>query len=243
MTLADLLFMRDGLAHRESYEPWSAVPRMLWGVDDAPAYAGSAPSEAPPGSRFRYLSATANILSRLLRAQFLSDADYWRYPREALFDPIGARSPVLESDAAGTFIASSYLWATPLDWARIGEVLRRDGLAGERRVFPAGWQRFAGHPPPSDDPAATAYGAHVWLAGAAEGSACGARHGLPADTFLMSGHWGQLVAVIPSREAVVVRLGMTLDRRRFDGCAFIRTVLGALPSPTSRPDPIEAPRR
>jgi CubicO group peptidase (beta-lactamase class C family) len=228
--VADLLFMRDGLAHRESYAPWSAVPRMLWGVADAPAYAGSAPAEAPPGTRFRYLSATANILSSLLRGQFASDPDYWRYPREALFDPIGARSAILESDAAGTFVASSYLWATPLDWARIGEVLRRDGMVGDRRVFPEGWLRFAGSPPPSDDPAARAYGAHVWLAGAGEGAACGAGSGLPADTFLLSGHWSQLVAVIPSREAVLVRLGMTLDRERFDSCAFIRAIAAALPA-------------
>jgi CubicO group peptidase (beta-lactamase class C family) len=106
----------------------------------------------------------------------------------------------------------------------------RDGVAGERRVFPAGWQRFAGSPPPSDDPAANAYGAQVWLVGTREGSACGPEHGLPADTFLLSGHWSQLMAVIPSREAVVVRLGMTLDRTRFNGCAFIRSIVDALPA-------------
>jgi CubicO group peptidase (beta-lactamase class C family) len=237
LTLSNLIFMRDGLDSRESYAPWSAVPRMLWGTDDAAAHAGSASSEAPPGQRFRYLSATANILSRLLRAQFDSDADYWRYPRAALFDPIGARSAVIEADPSGTFIASSYLWATPLDWARIGEVLRRDGLVGDKRVFAAGWQRFAGTPPPGDDPAALGYGAHVWLAGVPNSTACGPDHGLPADTFLLSGHWSQLMAVIPSREAVVLRLGMTLDRSRFDGCGFIRNVLAALPAalPTDPP--------
>lgn len=243
ITLADLLFMRDGLKHDESYEPWSSVPRMLWGVDDVPGYAGSAPADAPPGQRFRYLSATTNILSRLLRAQFESDDAYWRYPRAALFDPIGARSAVLESDAGGTFIASSYLWATPFDWARIGEVLRRDGMAGERRVFPSGWQRFAAVPPPSGDAAAMAYGAHVWLAGARDGSTCGPSHGLPADTFLLAGHAGQLLAVIPSREAVVVRLGMTLDRSRFDRCAFIRHVVGALPLPAGPETSADAPAK
>jgi CubicO group peptidase (beta-lactamase class C family) len=227
--VADLLFMRDGLDHREGYEPWSAVPRMLWGVADVPAYAGSAAAEAPAGQRFRYLSATTNILSRMLRAQFDTDHDYWDYPSQALFKPIGATSAVLEADASGTFIASSYLWATPRDWARIGQVLLEDGLADGRRIFAQGWQRFAGTPPPSDDPAAMGYGAHVWLPGAG-GSSCGPEHGLPADTFLLTGHWGQLAAVIPSREAVIVRLGMTLERNAFDRCAFLRSVVRALPA-------------
>jgi CubicO group peptidase (beta-lactamase class C family) len=230
MTIQDLLLMRDGLDHQEGYAPWSAVPRMLWGAADVPAYAGSAPAEAAPGARFRYLSATTNILSGMLRAQFGDDAGYWRYPYEMLFEPLGAQSAVMEADASGNFIASSYLWATPLDWARIGEVMRRDGMIGERRVFPAGWQRLAGNPPPIDDDQASGYGAHVWLPGAERGSTCGPQHGLPADTLMMAGHWGQLVAAIPSREAVIVRLGMTMDRSRFSRCDFMRSILAALPA-------------
>jgi len=235
MTVEDLLLMRDGLDHQEGYAPWSAVPRMLWGAEDVPAYAGSAAAEAAPGTRFRYLSATSNILSALLRAQFEDDRSYWRYPYAALFEPIGARSAVMEADARGNFIASSYLWATPHDWARIGEVMRLDGMTGDgvaggRRVLPAGWLQFAGHPSPIDDPLASGYGAHVWLAGSPRGSTCGPDHGLPADTLMMTGHWGQVVAAIPSRDAVIVRLGMTLDRTRFSRCAFIHSILAALPA-------------
>ena len=108
--------------------------------------------------------------------------------------------------------------------------MRRDGLVGERRVLPAGWQRLALNPPAIDDALASGYGAHVWLAGAARGSTCGPDHGLPADTLLMAGHSGQLVAAIPSRETVIVRLGMTLDRSRFSRCDFIRSILAALPA-------------
>ena len=219
ITLSDLLFMRDGLDHQEGYEPWSAVPRMLWGVADAAAYAGSAPAATPPGQRFRYLSATANILSGLLRSRFDADPAYWRYPATALFERIGASSAVFEADASGTFVGSSYLWATPRDWARIGQALLRD----------KDWLQFATAPPPSGEPAAMAYGAQVWLAGTPQGSTCGAAHGLPADTILLAGHWGQLMAMIPSREAVIVRLGMTTDRTRFDRCGFIRSVVQALP--------------
>ena len=46
---------------------------------------------------------------------------------------------------------------------------------------------------------------------------------------MLSGHWGQVVAAIPSREAVIVRLGMTLDRNLFSRCAFVRSILASLP--------------
>ncbi len=238
ITLADLLFMRDGLDHAEGYQPWSAVPRMLWGSSDVASYAGSAPLQDHPGRRFRYLSATANVLSGLLRLQFDSDGAYWRYPAETVFGPIGADSAVMEVDAGGTFIASSYTWATARDWARIGQLLLDDGLAGDARILPAGWQAFAGTPPPSDDPAAMGYGAHVWLPGRTSGSSCGPSHGLPADVFLMTGHWGQLAAVIPSRQAVIVRLGMTTDRSRFDRCAFLRSVIDVLPEARAGMSPV-----
>ena len=47
---------------------------------------------------------------------------------------------------------------------------------------------------------------------------------------LLSGHWGQMTVVIPSRDAVIVRLGMTTDRTRFDRCGLIRRIAAALPT-------------
>ena len=229
ITIGDLLFMRDGLDHEEGYAPWEAVPRMLWGVADVAAYAGSAASEAGPGERFRYLSATSNLLSGLLRLQFADDDDYWRYPRQLLFDPIGAASAVLETDATGTFIASSYLWATPRDWARIGQALMDDGLVAGRQVFPGGWLSLASNPPsqPEAGPA-LGYGAHVWLAGRPQSTTCPPDSNLPEDTLMMTGHFGQVVAMVLSRQVVIVRLGMTTERGRFHRCAFTRAVLDAL---------------
>lgn len=47
----------------------------------------------------------------------------------------------------------------------------------------------------------------------------------------MGGHWGQIVAVVPSREAVVVRLGWTFKPGQSDTCRFVADVLKALPVP------------
>ena len=72
------------------------------------------------------------------------------------------------------------------------------------------------------------YGAQTWRYGDPDAGRCKAQ-GVPADTLAMSGHWGQLVAVVPSRDAVVVRLGWTFRRGQFDGCAFLAAALKALP--------------
>ena len=99
--VSDLMYMRDGLASTEDYQPWGSVPKMLWGEPSAPAFAARATPEAPPGARWRYLSQSANLMSAVARGRFASDTDYLAYPATALFRPIGAYSAVLETDTDG----------------------------------------------------------------------------------------------------------------------------------------------
>ncbi|MEO6626375.1 MAG: serine hydrolase, partial [Burkholderiaceae bacterium] len=225
--VSDLLYMRDGLASTEDYNPWGSVPKMLWGNTDAAAFAAAAKPEAPPGQRWRYLSQTANLLSAVDRSRFATDADYWAYPAKALFKPIGANTAVLETDSAGNWVGSSYLWASVGDWARLGQLMLADGRWGDRQVLPPGWLKTAMTPSTAQGEG-RGYGAHSWLFGEPQAGECKGR-GLPADTVAMSGHWGQVVAVVPSREAVIVRLGWTFRRGQFDNCAFVAAALRALP--------------
>jgi CubicO group peptidase (beta-lactamase class C family) len=222
----DLLHMRDGLAHEENYAPWGSVPRMLWGGPDVAAFAADAPLAAPPGERWRYLSASTNLLARVLRSRFERDDAYWAYPRTALFDPIGARTAVLETDGDGTWIGSSYLWASTADWARLGWLMARDGRWEGRQVLAPGWLARAAAPAMADGEG-RGYGAQTWRFGDAQAGRCRGL-GLPEDLIAMSGHWGQIVAIVPSREVVIVRLGWTFDRSRFDPCAFVSQVLATL---------------
>lgn len=228
VTVADLLYMRDGLDTTENYQPWGAVPQMLWGASDVAAWAADHPLERPAGERWRYLSATANLLAAVTRGQFASDAEYWAYPAQALFDPIGARTAVLETDTAGNWVGSSYLWASVGDWARLGQLMLQDGRWAGQRVLPAGWLKRAGtaSTPQGDG---RGYGAQTWLLGQPDAGTCRATPGVPADTLAMIGHWGQMVAVVPSRQAVVVRLGWTFKRHQFDNCRLLADTLSALP--------------
>jgi CubicO group peptidase (beta-lactamase class C family) len=226
--VSDLLYMRDGLATTEDYDPWGSVPNMLWGGADTAAWAASHPAEAAPGTRWRYLSATANLLAAVARGRFASDAEYWAYPRKALFDPIGARSAVLETDKSGNWVGSSYLWASVGDWARLGQLMLQDGKWGDKQVLPAGWLQRASTPATTEGEG-PGYGAQSWLYGNPQAGECKAKTGVPPDTVVMGGHWGQIVAVIPSRDAVVVRLGWTFKRGQFDACELLADVLSALP--------------
>ena len=229
ITLGDLLRMSSGLAFAEDYwTPYSDVNVMLFASTDTGAIAESKPLEATPGERWSYSSGTTNIIARAMRSTFPSHADYLAYPRRALFDRIGMSSAVLEPDASGTFVGSSFLFATARDWARLGMLYVQDGSWNGERLLPDGWVRYSATPAPAAPNAR--YGAHWWLK--LDGAAPEAK--LPADAFHATGHGGQYVTVIPSQQLVIVRLGLALKRGAWDQTAFAAGVLDALATGESR---------
>ena len=226
ITVEDLLRMRDGLDHVEDYGAGGSVARMLYGQRDVAAFAAAAPVSASAGERWRYLSASTNLLSRVLRARFPDDVSYLAAPRSEILEPIGARTITVGTDLDGTFVGSSFGWASAADWARLGELTRLDGRWGTRQVLAPGWLARASRPARPDGEG-RGYGAQIWRIADPVAGRCRGR-GLPDDTLAMQGYGGQIVAIVPSREAVVVRLGYSFDRRTFDECGFVADVLSAL---------------
>jgi CubicO group peptidase (beta-lactamase class C family) len=226
ISLEDLLRMRSGLRFSEVYaDPHSDVNRMLFDGRDAGGFAASRPLESPPGAVWKYASGTTNILSLIAR-RTVGEQDYPSWPRRALFDPLGMASAVLEPDAAGTFVGSSFLFATARDWARFGLLHANGGGA----LLPEGWVRFATTPTPQAPDGR--YGAHWWLKLSPElGGATPAAARIPADAFHALGHEGQCLTVIPSRRLVVVRLGLSIDIKAWDHAAFLADLLETLPAP------------
>jgi CubicO group peptidase (beta-lactamase class C family) len=205
---ADLLAMRGGLRWNENYDdPTSDALRMLFGSADMAAVYAQQPVAAEPGEQFVYASGATNLLCRVLRSTFAADADYWAFPQR-LFDALGMRSAVLETDTSGTFVGSSYCFASARDWARFGLLYLGDGTCGGERILPAGYVAAATAVPVDSD---GRYGAHVWCNRDPDGD--GPRSapwpGLPQDLLRMDGHEGQYVFVVPSAELVLVRLGCT----------------------------------
>lgn len=225
ITIDQLLHMSSGLRFDEdAIGPTADVVRMLYSEGDAAAYAAAAPLGAAPGTTWHYSNGTTNILSRAIRRRLADDAVYLDFPRRELFDRLGMRSAVLETDAAGTFIGSSYMFATARDWARFGELYLLDGVWGGARLLPEGWVTYSTSPAPADP--SHGYGAHFWLK-VTEGYA-GDDEALPVPAFHAIGREGQFVTIVPSRDVVIVRLGRTRHRGAWDHAAFVREALFAL---------------
>lgn len=166
ITLNDLMQASSGLQWEEVYAGASMATNCLFRKADAGGYAASAPLVHAPGSIWYYSSGTTNIISRIVR-HTVGDDKYYRFPYEEIFHRIGAYSLVIEPDASGTFVGSSFSYATARDWARVGMLFLNDGIWNGERILPEGWVQY------SVTPAKAAplgeYGAQVWLnAGSAD---------------------------------------------------------------------------
>lgn len=229
ITIDQLLRMSSGLEFEERYGALADATHMLFEQDDAAAYALAKPLEHPPGTVFSYSSATTNILSWIVRQQFADDAAYHRFPHEALFGPIGMQSAIFETDAAGTFVGSSFVYATARDWARFGLLYLQDGVWDGTTILPPGWVEYSRTPTPTS--ADREYAAHFWTnAGDPKDPSKRRFPHLPTDAYQASGFQGQAVLIVPSRSAVIVRLGMTHDRPAWDLDTFAAGILAALPA-------------
>ncbi|MGN0102569.1 MAG: serine hydrolase domain-containing protein [Dietzia sp.] len=204
ISLDHLLRMTSGLEWDEEYDLGTPVTRMLYLEPDMAGYAASRPPAHAPGDFRQYSSGTTNIVCDLLHERTGMGPEM---AEELLFRPLGMRSAVLEADASGRSVCSSYLWATPRDWARFGQFVLDDGQIDGQRLLPEGWMDYAtthvaagGEPEP--------YGAQWWLNRAADGDPLRFDR-MPPDAYWASGHDGQYVVVVPSADLVVVRTGFT----------------------------------
>jgi len=225
ITLDQLLRMSSGLRFEENQDsPRSDVMRMLFGVGDIAGFVTSRDAAFAPGAHREYSNASSNIIATAIRNVLHDPTTYLTFPRQALFDPLGMSSAVLETDAAGTFIGSSYMYATARDWARFGMLYLQDGVWNGTRILPPGWVDYTCTPAPADE--AKRYGAHFWLEIPLEYSGSNPR--LPVPAFHAAGHEGQFVTIVPSRDLVIVRLGRTRYAHAWDQAAFVRDVLGSV---------------
>lgn len=224
ISIADLLAMQSGLAFNEEYGDVTDVTRMLFLEPNMSRFAASFPLDANPGEKFSYSSGTAMLLSRLFMNAL---GDRWRalaYPTTGLFAPLGMESAVLETDETGIFVGSSYMYATARDWARFAQLLLNDGIWNGERLLPEGFVRAMGTP---SSASGGEYGqAQTWIDG--PGRDPDSKYGLPEDTFWMLGHDGQSIAVIPSANIAVIRLGLTPSKLGYRPQELVKRVVDVL---------------
>ena len=158
------------------------------------------PLKVPPGTRYSYLNSDPLSLGRIIRDTVEAQGeDYLTFPQRALFDRIGARSPVLETDAWGNFILSGYDYLSARDWTRFGLLYLNDGVWQGERILPEGWTEFVATAAPADKK--MNYGGMFWL------NRPHRMDRVPKDAYWAAGFMGQVTMVIPSQDLVVVRMG------------------------------------
>eukprot|EP00913_Durusdinium_trenchii_P008217 g7714.t1 len=215
IAVADLLAMESGLAFNENYGTVADVTRMLFLEPDMAAFAAQRPLEAEPGSRFSYSSGSAVLLSRIWMDRLENRAEALAFPRRALFDPLEMTTALMETDASGTFVGSSYMYATARDWARFGWLLASDGVWNGTRLLPEGFVRQMYTP--SRHSGGRYSMMQTWLPRR--------EAGLPLEAFIATGHDGQSIFVIPSKRLVVVRLGLTPRSSGYDPLPLVSAVI------------------
>lgn len=205
ITVDQLMRMTSGLTWDETYDLGTPITQMLYAEDDMAGYAASQPLARRPGTFQQYSSGSTNILCDVLtELPDVADSDF---PRRDLFAKLGLASATWELDATGTPVCSSYLWATPREWAAIGQFALQDGVWAGERLLPEAWVKTSTTALPVDRSEERGYAAGWWVNQQADGSLVD--DSLPADAFWASGHDGQRLYVVPSQQLVVVRLGFT----------------------------------
>ncbi len=217
------LQMVDGQRNLElgaTNETKNDVVKMLFGAGrlDLVRYAASLPLAHEPGVQWNYNSAgfvlVCDGLERAIspsvktaRSRRAAMADWMR---ANLFAPLGMTSAQPEFDAEGVFVGSSFVYATARDFAKFGLLYLRGGVWEGRRILPEGWVDFARTPGPGRN--ADIYGAGWWLtpsAGTGRPRRALIATGSMRDAFSAQGHGGQVILVVPCKDLVIVRLGLS----------------------------------
>jgi CubicO group peptidase (beta-lactamase class C family) len=207
--IADLLRMSSGLRIRApqdpDYDPSGPYPDHAYlytGGVDAFRYAATRPLQWPPGTVGRYRNTDPVLVNYLVRlAVERRGEEYLSFPQRALFDKIGIRTMVLETDPFGNFLTQGYELASARDWARLGNLYLQDGVWNGERILPEGYVKFVSTLAPAwvaDQ--RSVYGGFFWINGT--GSLP-----VPREAYYMAGAGGQFTLIIPSHDLVVVRLG------------------------------------
>ena len=217
ITLDDLLRMSSGLRWEETYDELSPATKMLFTKEDMGAFAAEYNLEFEPGKTFEYSSGTTNILGRIIRNQFDSHEAYLAFPYDSLFNKLGLSTMILETDASGHYVFSSYAYASPRDWAKLGLLFLHDGWYKDEQILPENWVSYSTEP--SVNSPNGQYGAHLWL-----NTNNNELKDAPASIYKFSGFEGQYVYIIPSYDAVIVRMGLSKGPP-FDINDVIKTIL------------------
>ena len=201
ITTRSILNMTSGLNWDEDYGDISEVTQMLYEKTNASEFAINQELQYQPDSFWYYSSGSSNILTEIVKRSFNNDKEYWDFPYNKLFHRISMYNTVMEADASGNYVGSSYTYATTRDWARFGILYQQNGIWFGDTIISPEWVEFTYKPAPNSN---GNYGSQFWL-----NKSKRELSSAPDDIYFADGYQGQRVYIIPSKKLVIVRLGLT----------------------------------
>lgn len=230
ITLDNILRMSPGLEFDESYKKYdSDVMRMLYLVDNAAKYAAEKNLIHHPGTVWNYSSGTSILLAKFIQERLQEkNIKPLKFAYEELMFKIGMYSSILETDAAGTMVISTGLFATAREWARLGKLYLQNGNWNGEQLFPEWWLNYSAKP--TETSRYKKHGAHLWIKpdSAKKPEQLNVIKQLPDDIMNAAGHYGQFLFIIPSKDLVVIRLAQTYDSDDFNEYKFILDICNAI---------------
>jgi CubicO group peptidase (beta-lactamase class C family) len=207
--ISDILRMSGGLRiiapQDPDYDPTGAYPDHLYyytSTSNAFQYAATRPQQWPPNTVGRYRNTDPVLINYLIRLAVEKRGEsYHAFPAQALFDKIGVRNMVMETDPYGNFLTHGYELGPARDWARIANLYLQDGVWNGERILPEGFVKFVSTLAPAwAADKRPIYGGFFWLNGDETFPA-------PKSTYYMAGVGGQNVLIVPTHDLAIVRLG------------------------------------
>jgi CubicO group peptidase (beta-lactamase class C family) len=236
ITLRHLLQMHAGLKPMGEYEePFSDASYLALGTD-LRYVVDNVPAATEPGRNFDYNNVNFQALGFVLEAA--TGRRYADYLSEKLWKPIGAGDAALWLDRQGGSARTfGYLFATALDWGRVGQLLLHEGEWGGKRVIGRSYLREMLKPSPSEP----TYGLGIWLADDNHQRREGEPPFLSPGIFYLDGRFKQRVYVIPSHQIVIVRVGE--NARGWEESALPNAVLRGVTGEQPNDEPRDSENR
>ncbi len=203
-TIRQILEMRSGADIEERYD-FGANPSLAAQIHETAIirnerrfadFAVGIAARSEPGSTFNYATLDTAVLGWVLEeatGERLEDL-----MQDRIWQPLGAghAGHFLADGPVGTGRALNGMGfnATLRDWARLGQLMLDDGMAGETRVLPEGWVAQMTAMKPTGVPERPGYGFQTWQVDAEPGA------------YAAVGLAGQFIYVHPATRTVVVKL-------------------------------------
>ncbi|MBN2668689.1 MAG: serine hydrolase [Bacteroidales bacterium] len=219
ITTKNLLNMTSGIQWDEDYGDISEATVMLYQKSNHAQFAINQPAAYPPDSVWYYSSGSSNILTEIVKRTINNDQAYWQFPYKELFYKISMYETLMETDASGNFVGSSYTYATSRDWARFGLLYLQNGIWFGDTIVEPSWVAFTQTEAPHSK---GDYGSQFWL-----NKSKRELPDAPEDLYFADGFQGQRIYIIPSKKLVIVRMGLTTEKD-FDYNKMVTDVIKAL---------------